>query len=223
MHNHLYRARLRRRKAAARTAIVPRSSDVVDLTDLLFPGDPVDTERLLAELAVAEAAHGFTAKAFSGWTSIPLRSLRGMLGQEGSAATGEHLSTDPHAFRDTAIMQPYTREVVSRAATCGTTPCPLLKVRLMRLEPLSQIGEHRDAFVGDGYVFRLHIPLRTNPEVTFTVNGRGYHMAPGRVYSVDVTQLHSVANASRTEDRVHLVFDVLASPAYRRLVASAAR
>jgi len=196
--------------------ITPKPTDLYEVTDQFLVA-PVDMDRLTAALREAEKQHTYTSKAFGGWESIPLRSLRGITGRDGSRASGEHASSNPSLFKDTAIMQPYIRELIDEI-TGGNND--VLKVRLMRLKSNRVIGEHRDRFSAGRSVVRLHIPVVTNPGVEFRVNRKPYHMDQGKLYCIDVSQLHAVSNKG-DRDRVHLVFDVcLSKNINKKLTAS---
>lgn len=112
---------------------------------------------------------------------------------------------DPTAtdYADTEILArcPYYQEVLR------AFQCPLTAVRLMKLAAGSHIREHRDYNLGyeDGEV-RLHIPIATNPDVDFRLEGQRLDMQPGEVWYLNFNLPHSVANAGNTE-RIHLVLD----------------
>jgi hypothetical protein len=182
----------------------PRPTDVINVTDQ-FITTPLDMDRLVDEVKIAESIHPYTKKASGGWTSIPLRSAGGMIGESASDALGIHASSNPAYFKNTNVMQPYINEII----TCigGNS---ILKVRLMKLEAGRKIPEHIDKFEGkiSTFVKRYHIPIITNPKIDFFVNHKRYYLEPGQIYTIDVSQFHSVENNSDI-DRVHLVFDVV--------------
>ena len=82
-------------------------------------------------------------------------------------------------------------------------------VRLMRLQPDSEIMEHSDAGLcaaeGDA---RLHIPLQTEERVFFHLGGQRVPMRVGECWYTDVSLPHRVRNRSG-KARIHLVADVL--------------
>jgi quercetin dioxygenase-like cupin family protein len=84
---------------------------------------------------------------------------------------------------------------------------PIISVRLLRLEVGAEIKPHTDHELGyeDGQ-FRLHIPIVTNPEIEFILDGERLTMLPGECWYTNVNFVHSVANRGRV-DRVHLVID----------------
>jgi hypothetical protein len=167
----------------------------------------IDLSKLKDAASAAAKAHEYTQKAFPGWTSLPLRSLNGMVGAKASDASGDHASTDPSKFQDTPVMQPYIREIIDTVLQGSTNDAGLLKVRLMKMNARTSVGEHRDSFNGDGSVARFHIPIVTHPRVIFRVEGVNYHLSEGELYKIDVSKRHAVENSSDI-DRVHLVFDI---------------
>jgi aspartyl/asparaginyl beta-hydroxylase (cupin superfamily) len=50
---------------------------------------------------------------------------------------------------------------------------------------------------------RVHIPIFTNTQSNWNINGQEYHMEPGWAYLVNTTLPHSVENKGNT-DRIHL-------------------
>lgn len=84
---------------------------------------------------------------------------------------------------------------------------PILSVRLLRLEVGAEIKPHTDHELGyeDGQ-FRLHIPIITNPDIEFILDGERLTMLPGQCWYTNVNFVHSVANRGAV-DRVHLVID----------------
>lgn len=80
-------------------------------------------------------------------------------------------------------------------------------VRLMRLGPGSQIHEHNDADLSAEYgTARLHVPVSSNPDVVFCVNGQPVEMVPGECWYLRLSDPHRVDNRGSTP-RVHLVID----------------
>ena len=53
---------------------------------------------------------------------------------------------------------------------------------------------------------RVHVPVTTNPEVEFQVNGSRVVLAAGSAWYLRLSDPHSVANRG-SADRVHLVVD----------------
>lgn len=167
-----------------------------------------DVPRLQADLdAVAPALwvpHFNTGYYDGDWSGVALR-----------AQPGSHvpLYTDPTRtdFADTDAMArcSYVPELL--AAVPGTVEA----VRFLRLAAGSTITEHRDfgLSVEEG-VARLHVPVRTNPDVEFLVGGQPVRMAEGECWYVNFDLPHALANRGTT-DRVHLVIDLIVDDAVR--------
>jgi len=52
----------------------------------------------------------------------------------------------------------------------------------------------------------MHIPITTNRDVSFILDGETLDMKPGECWYLNVNHVHSVSNNGKT-DRVHLVID----------------
>ena len=80
--------------------------------------------------------------------------------------------------------------------------------RLKLLAPGGFVHEHRDITgVSPMGVLRLHVPIVTDPDVEFDVNGKRVPLLPGEAWVLDTSYRHRVVNNS-TVRRVHLVVDV---------------
>jgi mannose-6-phosphate isomerase-like protein (cupin superfamily) len=141
------------------------------------------------------------------WSGIALRSVGGIARQ---------LYPDPtaqDAFADTSNLQrcDYTRAVLA------SFQCPLQSVRFLRLAAGSHIREHKDFWLGfeDGEV-RLHVPVYTNPDVAFFLDGERLDMRQGECWYLDLNRKHRVENHS-SSDRVHLVIDCIVNDWLRAL------
>ncbi len=167
--------------------------------------DPALLEADLERLEAADWTPHFVTRNYSGdWSAMPLRAPAG----------AEHpilmLSAHPGvaAFADAPPLRgaPYLRDVLARLE------CPLQTVRLMRLGAGSSILEHTDpGLCAEEGTVRLHIPIRTNPQVRFCVNRRPVAMRPGELWYLRLSDVHSVENGGAT-DRVHLVIDAAMNP-----------
>jgi hypothetical protein len=108
------------------------------------------------------------------------------------------------AFDDTVLLDrlPQIRAALRRFE------CPLRGARLMRLAPGAAILEHCDPDLdAAGGRARLHVPILTNDETTFLLNGRAVAMAPGETWYLRLLDPHAAANRGAS-DRIHLVVDV---------------
>ena len=93
----------------------------------------------------------------------------------------------------------------------------------MRLTPGSVIKEHADPDLAfeDGTV-RIHIPVTTNPDVEFYLNGSRAVLEAGSAWYLRLSEPHRVANRGRT-DRVHMVIDAHVNAWVEALFESAMR
>lgn len=76
----------------------------------------------------------------------------------------------------------------------------------------------------DGQIVRFHLPLVTDPAIqlhTWDLSGvkTSTHLRAGAVYYLDARKPHAVTNPTGV-DRVHLVVDVVCSPAIRELIGN---
>jgi hypothetical protein len=92
--------------------------------------------------------------------------------------------------------------------------------RLMGLEAGSIVPEHVDVHYYWRTHFRVHIPVVTNPDVSFTCAGETVHMQAGECWLLDSFFRHSVANRG-SETRIHLVLDTVGSGPFWDLIEAA--
>ncbi|MBI3704885.1 MAG: aspartyl/asparaginyl beta-hydroxylase domain-containing protein [Rhizobiales bacterium] len=144
-------------------------------------------------------AHFVTQNYDGDWSVIALR------GPAGATHPVQMIYSDPSRsdYEDTPMLagSPYFRQVLAAFA------CPLQAVRLMRLAPGSTIKEHHDNDLSfEQGMVRIHIPVVTNTEVDFRLNGTRVAMPAGSCWYLRLSDPHSVANRGVSE-RVHLVID----------------
>jgi hypothetical protein len=164
-----------------------------------------DVERLVADLKIAEQAgkahlHFSTAEHDGGWSAIPLVSL-------GGGVEADSLRYQKGIYKKTPVLErcPYFEEIVE------SFRCRWQRIRLMRLEPGTNIHEHRDP--GDSWALgqvRMHVPIITHDEVYFYLDGQRLIMQPGELWYCDFSRPHRVSNRSPIA-RVHLVLDLVAN------------
>lgn len=80
------------------------------------------------------------------------------------------------------------------------------RVMLARMAPGGVIQPHRDANPAAKWPHKIHVPITTNPGVTFTIDGVGYKLEEGEAVEVNNMAIHSVTNAGSTP-RIHLIFE----------------
>jgi hypothetical protein len=131
------------------------------------------------------------------WSAIPLRSIEGK-------EDNIFVSPEEHAnYRGTVYLAgcPYLQEVLS------SFKCTLLSVRLLKLAAGAFIKEHRDADLAfEKGEIRVHIPVQTNNEVEFILDGERMYLKEGECWYMNFNLPHSINNKS-DKDRIHLVID----------------
>jgi aspartyl/asparaginyl beta-hydroxylase (cupin superfamily) len=80
------------------------------------------------------------------------------------------------------------------------------RVMLARMAPGGVIHPHRDQNPAAKWPHKIHVPLLTNDDVIFYVDGTGYHLAEGEAVEVNNMGLHAVENRGKA-DRIHLIFE----------------
>jgi len=160
-----------------------------------------ETEKLVHDLSLIldkKWISHFNTSGYSGdWKVISLYS------DNGDDSNIFALSTSDSIVSETSIIKEchYFKEVID------SFKCPILSARILRLGVGAEIKPHRDHELGyeDGN-FRLHIPIVTNPDVQFILDGTAIKMLPGECWYTNVNYVHSVINSGKS-DRVHLVID----------------
>lgn len=113
------------------------------------------------------------------------------------------LSTSNSIISETVILKEchYFKKVIK------SFKCSILSARILRLGVGARIKPHRDHELGyENNNFRLHIPIITNKDVQFILDGNQLRMLPGECWYTNVNYIHSVVNLGKS-DRVHLVID----------------
>lgn len=175
--------------------------DLPDRLRLPLAFDPAPLAADLAAFAESDWTRHFVRSNYEGeWDAIPLR-----------AAAGE---THPirmigvHSMVDRFVDTPFLARAPAIAALLGKLGGSPKSVRLMRLKPGARILEHADYDPDlERPAARLHIPIITNANVSFHLNGRPVAMAPGELWYLRLSDPHRAHNGGTT-DRVHLVIDL---------------
>lgn len=160
-----------------------------------------DTERLkidVQKVLKQNWVDHYNTNDYSGkWTSIALMS------QGGKSNTIYALPNNDEPIIDTEALDScdYFKTILNGFLFEKTA------VRLLQLAVGAEIKPHSDHCLGyeDGS-FRLHIPIITNSEVEFILDGNRIIMNEGECWYIDANFVHSVANRG-TKDRIHLVID----------------
>jgi hypothetical protein len=143
------------------------------------------------------------------WSGVALRSVGGGALQ---------LYPDPNpsgTWQDTEILG----RCPALTAAVDAFECEKLSARLLRLGPGASVREHTDYNLGyeDGEV-RFHVPILTNPDTVFELEGQPVEMLPGETWYLDLNLRHRVANGGQ-EPRVHLVIDCVVNEWVTRMLS----
>lgn len=167
-----------------------------------------DEALLLKDLAVLESDEWidhFVKRNYEGdWTVLPLRGTKGAQ----HPIMSIYSAPGQTEYEDTALLSrcPFFQTVLR------SLPFELYAVRLMALAPGSIIKPHHDndLSIEDGFA-RFHIPIKTNPGVSFILNDQSVDMKAGECWYLRLSDTHSVKNEG-DETRVHMVIDAPVSP-----------
>lgn len=158
-------------------------------------------DKLQNDLVVCEndlwTPHFNTYRYEGNWTSISLRSQSGL--------PDDIFSFPNAAYENTSLLDrcAYFKEIMD------WFQCEKEAVRLLRLDPKSEIKEHvdNDTSYEDGF-FRIHIPIITNDDVFFYVDKKRVPMQMGECWYANFQLPHSVENKS-AEPRIHFTLDCI--------------
>ena len=175
--------------------------DLPDRLRLPVAFDPARLARDLQALADSEWIDHFLTDRYDGrWDVLPLRGPKGAIHPVTMIATNPGVKT----FEDAPALAscPYFRSVME------SFDAEIRGARLLRLTPGSTVKEHTDhEYTGDDGTLRVHIPVVTNPGVSFMMNGTCVPMEAGSAWVLRLIDPHSVANNGTTA-RVHMIVDL---------------
>lgn len=155
-----------------------------------------DAERLSQEItSLGESAWMPHPAGYEGNDFVPLLSVHGDPSNESFAGP---MRPTPFLSAD----RPYLIQVLaSLGAVLGRT-------RLMRLSGHAEVTEHVDTNHYWRDRMRVHIPVITQPTVSFHCGDAKVHMAAGECWIFDTWSLHRVINDAE-HARIHLVADTV--------------
>ena len=143
------------------------------------------------------------------WSALPLRSENGEI---------DNIIVSPRpdpVYKDTILLDlcPYIKEILK------TFQCPLLSVRLLKLNAGAVIKEHRDHdLCFEKGEIRLHIPVITHELLEFYLAGERLYLKEGECWYMNFNLMHAINNFSPV-DRIHLVVDAKVNDWVRTLFA----
>jgi hypothetical protein len=178
----------------------PAVADLPDRVQLPFRFDPMALAADAAGFAEGDWVRHPARQNYDGeWYALPLRGPAG----ETHPIRLIYPDTTATAFVDTPLLDraPAVRAVLAEFR------CALRTVRMLRLAPGSTIKRHEDNGLDpDHGMVRIHIPILTEPGVTFLLNDVPVAMAAGSAWYLRLSDPHEVLHRG-TADRVHLVVD----------------
>lgn len=77
---------------------------------------------------------------------------------------------------------------------------------IFRMRPGGVTLVHRDTIDRWHDMYRIHVPIETNPDAFLISSNRSQHFAAGHAWSFDNQTRHGVVNGD--QERIHLIFDV---------------
>lgn len=156
-----------------------------------------DADALAAEVrALPPSAWVPHPTGFKGNEAVRLVTVGGEENEEfhGAMAPTEHLLTSP-----------YIQQIMAELGGVWG------RVRLMGLGAGGEVPQHVDSHYYWRTHWRIHVPVITNPAVTFSCGPETVHMAAGECWLFDSFRWHRVQNGG-AEQRIHLVLDTVGGP-----------
>ena len=80
------------------------------------------------------------------------------------------------------------------------------RVMFARMAPGGVIHPHYDSNPAARWPHKIHVPILTNPKVSFLSGGSVHHFAEGVAVEVNNLDVHAVSNEGDS-DRIHLIFE----------------
>lgn len=188
---------------------------VVRWAKLDVPVDLASIRKEVAGLPARWTAHFQKSHTVGDWTVLPLRTLGG----DADEALPFALGTSSREYRATPLLA----QCPAVARFIDALGAPVMSARLLKLAPGATIKAHRDPDLAfESGEARLHVPILTNPDVEFLIDGQRVAMEAGTCWYINANLRHQVANRG-SSDRIHLVVDCAVDDGMRRLFARAER
>lgn len=90
-----------------------------------------------------------------------------------------------------------------------------IRMIVVRMGARSEIPLHFDTGSSLPYSHRIHLPIQTNPLVTFQIGEECRHLGSGELWEINNQRRHGVFNRS-DESRTHVIMDWVTSDLLRR-------
>lgn len=104
------------------------------------------------------------------------------------------------------VRQNYSKSVRQKKMIRKHGPGYFVRMILTRLSPGSAITPHVDTGQSLSCCHRIHVPLVSNQDCSFTVGNSKTHLSVGGVWEINNRLMHAVENKS-DEARIHLIMD----------------
>lgn len=98
---------------------------------------------------------------------------------------------------------PLMHQIIAKHYVKGGT---IIRAVAAKLKAGAHIDSHTDQHVSFHHGHRIHIPIATNNQVRFMIEGRPYKLKVGEAYEINNQKRHGVMNRG-SEDRIHFIFD----------------
>lgn len=156
----------------------------------------------------------FTAKDEAHWEADDFRRSKNGLNESQSIIFRYSKSYDPAHVIDQPMLQHYSVEyaAVLDYLRRFLDIADVWASFLVRLPAGGSIKPHVDSTRYLEQIHRLHIPVITNPNCSYVIDGQTVNMEVGKIYEIDNLRMHQCINAGDTP-RVHLVVNALPKPA----------
>jgi len=156
-----------------------------------------DIDRLNAEFS--DIPQNYWANSY--WGSIHC-SVGMLLLRGGTSGTQSDFYSSEVADHEVLEQAPYIRSLIDKDGPFGFAKYAFL----FRMRPNGITKLHKDTMDRWTDMYRIHVPIITNPDAHLIADGRSIHFAAGHAWSFDNQSEHGVVNGD--QERVHLIFDV---------------
>jgi mannose-6-phosphate isomerase-like protein (cupin superfamily) len=175
-----------------------------------------DVKKMREEVRALETAlwkpHYNTNHYEGNWTTLQLRSINGLI-ENGVSIQGQTLPKNVD-YDNTILLG----KCIYLQSVINFFECEKMAVRLMKLHAGATIKEHSDYEMNfEKGEARFHIPIQTNPGVSFFIENEKIPMKEGDCWYLNLSLRHSVNNFGST-DRIHLVIDCKVNDWLRKLL-----
>ena len=113
------------------------------------------------------------------------------------------ITREPGWDRLAEVAVPVMQDIIGRFYPEGGT---IIRAMAAKLVAGGRITPHIDSHASFRQSHRIHIPITSNADVRFMIDGRPYRFEVGQAYEINNQKRHSVLNRG-AEDRITFIFD----------------